>query len=93
MYAVDHSRRHGPSILEGVRRGTYDALTLSNVLDGPGPGPACRERLLGAARAALRPGGVLVLRSMRELPTTMGPHHAAEDRSMLWKSVAVCEMG
>jgi SAM-dependent methyltransferase len=76
--------------LQEVPPGTYDAVTLSNVLDGPGPG--YRDRLLRAAHAAVRPGGVLVLRSMRQPPLHLPPestNRATQDRSMLWDTVLV----
>ena len=76
--------------LEEVRPGTYDAVTLSNVLDGPGP--AYRNRLLRATRVALRPGGVMLLRSMREPTRHLPPgalNRATDDRSMLWGTVLV----
>ncbi|MDH6121005.1 hypothetical protein ABH930_005131 [Kitasatospora sp. GAS204A] len=70
----------------GLPAGAYDAVTLSNVLDGPGPEFA--RRLRAAVRHAVRPGGVVVLRSIRE-PGPAGPGLAAEDRSMLWGVVRV----
>ncbi|MCT9930769.1 BtaA family protein [Planotetraspora sp. A-T 1434] len=72
--------------LERVAPGTYDAVTLSNVLDGPGP--AFARRLRAAVRHAVRPGGVAVLRSFRE-PAASGPGRAADERSMLWGVVRV----
>ncbi|MGW4896712.1 DUF3419 family protein [Kitasatospora sp. NPDC004240] len=72
--------------LERSPAGHYDAVTLSNVLDGPGPGFA--RRLRAAVRHAVRPGGVAVLRSIRE-PGPAGPGAAAEDRSPLWGVVRV----
>ncbi|MBP0449000.1 DUF3419 family protein [Kitasatospora sp. RG8] len=72
--------------LERSPAGHYDAVTLSNVLDGPGP--AFARRLRTAVRHAVRPGGVVVLRSIRE-PGPAGPGAAAEDRSLLWGVVRV----
>ncbi|MGW3046069.1 hypothetical protein ACWC9T_40120 [Kitasatospora sp. NPDC001159] len=74
--------------LERSPAGHYDAVTLSNVLDGPGPGFA--RRLRAAVRHAVRPGGVAVLRSIRE-PGPAGPGAAAEDRSLLWGVVRVVQ--
>ncbi|GHF78094.1 hypothetical protein GCM10018790_65070 [Kitasatospora xanthocidica] len=74
---------HG-DVLEHLERSpaaAYDAVTLSNVLDGPDP--AFARRLLAAVRHAVRPGGVAVLRSVRE-PGPAGPGAAAEDRCPLW---------
>jgi hypothetical protein len=67
----------------------YDAVTLSNVLDGPSP--AFARRLRAAVRHAVRPGGVAVLRSVAE-PGADGPGLAAEDRSMLWGVVRVARL-
>ncbi|SEM26884.1 DUF3419 family protein [Streptacidiphilus jiangxiensis] len=76
--------------LERSPRGAYDAATLSNVLDGPGPQFA--RRLWAAVRHAVRPGGVVVWRSLRE-PGPAGPGQAAADRSMLWGVVRVERLG
>ncbi|MEV5609515.1 hypothetical protein [Streptomyces sp. NPDC052225] len=77
-------------ILERSPRGAYDAVTLSNVLDGPGR--AFAHRLRAAVRHAVRPGGVVVLRSFRE-PGPAGPGWAARDRSALWGVVRVVRLG
>ncbi|MER5598788.1 DUF3419 family protein [Streptomyces sp. NPDC002265] len=77
-------------VLEQAPRAAYDAVTLSNVLDGPGP--AFAGRLRAAVRRAVRPGGIVVLRSFRE-PTTTGPGWAAQDRSALWGVVRVVRLG
>ena len=76
--------------LEQAPRGGYDAVTLSNVLDGPGPDFA--RRLRAAVRHAVRPGGVVVLRSARE-PGRDGPGWAAQDRSALWGVVRAVRLG
>lgn len=76
--------------LERAPRGGYDAVTLSNVLDGPDPGFA--RRLRAAVRHAVRPGGVVVLRSARE-PGPDGPGWAARDRSPLWGVVRAVRLG
>jgi SAM-dependent methyltransferase len=76
--------------LERAPRGGYDAVTLSNVLDGPGPDFA--RRLRAAVRHAVRPGGVVVLRSARE-PGPDGPGWAAQDRSPLWGVVRAVRLG
>lgn len=75
--------------LEQSPAGHYDAVTLSNVLDGPGP--AFARRLRAAVRHGVRPGGVAVLRTVRE-PGAGGPGLAAEDRSMLWGAVRVVRL-
>ncbi|MFD7874900.1 hypothetical protein ACFV5G_12470 [Streptomyces sp. NPDC059766] len=77
-------------VLEQAPRAGYDAVTLSNVLDGPGP--AFASRLRAAVRRAVRPGGIVVLRSFGE-PTATGPGWAAQDRSALWGVVRVVVLG
>ena len=75
--------------LEACEPGRYDAVTLSNVLDGPGA--AFRERLRRAVRHAVRPGGIMVLRSFRE--PASDPGRARDDRSMVWGVVCVRRIG
>jgi SAM-dependent methyltransferase len=82
---------HG-DVLEHLERSpaaAYDAVTLSNVLDGPDP--AFARRLRAAVRHAVRPGGIAVLRSIRE-PGPAGPGAAAEDRCPLWGVVRVVRL-
>ncbi|PBC76235.1 hypothetical protein BX265_0941 [Streptomyces sp. TLI_235] len=76
--------------LERSAAGAYDAVTLSNVVDGPGPDFA--RRLRAAVEHAVRPGGVAVLRSLRE-PGPAGPGLAADDRSAIWGVVRVVRTG
>ncbi|MFJ5884742.1 DUF3419 family protein [Kitasatospora cineracea] len=76
--------------LERCAAGSYDAVTLSNVVDGPGPDFA--RRLRAAVEHAVRPGGTAVVRSLRE-PGPGGPGRAAEDRSMIWGVVRVVRTG
>lgn len=76
--------------LERSAAGSYDAVTLSNVVDGPGPRFA--RRLRAAVEHAVRPGGTAVVRSLRE-PGPGGPGLAAEDRSMIWGVVRVVRTG
>ncbi|GAA1893636.1 hypothetical protein [Streptantibioticus ferralitis] len=70
--------------LESVTPGSYDAITLSNVLDGPGSSYA--RRLRTAVERAVRPGGVAVLRSLR------GPG-STDDRCPLWGTVHLTRIG
>jgi hypothetical protein len=76
--------------LETVPVRSYDAVTLSNVLDGPGR-PFAR-RLRAAVERAVRPGGVAVLRSVRE---ASGPATdvAAAERCPLWGTVRTRRIG
>ncbi|MEV1025106.1 DUF3419 family protein [Streptomyces sp. NPDC050264] len=76
--------------LEQAPAGSYDAVTLSNILDGPGPDFA--RRLRTAVRHAVRPGGVVVIRSFRE-PGPAGAGWASQDRSALWGIVRVIRLG
>lgn len=76
--------------LEHSAAGSYDAVTLSNVVDGPGPHFA--RRLRAAVEHAVRPGGIAVVRSLRE-PGPAGPGLAAEDRSMIWGVVRAVRTG
>lgn len=69
--------------LESVPAGHYDALSLSNVLDGAPPEYGARLKV--AVRHAVRPGGAVVLRSLAE-PAPGDAGLAAEDAAMIWGS-------
>ncbi|CAL9450345.1 hypothetical protein SUDANB121_02443 [Nocardiopsis dassonvillei] len=77
--------------LESVPARTYDAVTLSNVLDGPGP--AYRRRLRAAVERAVRPGGTAVLRSVGGTPGSAAAERAAEERCPLWGSLYATAVG
>lgn len=75
--------------LRQVPAGRYDAVSLSNVLDGPSPDFA--DRLREALHHAVRPGGPVVLRSFHDRPPL--PGRPLADRCPLWGAVVAVESG
>lgn len=71
--------------LEREPPASFDAFTLSNILDGAGESGALR--LWQAVRRAGKAGAIALLRSFAEPRDPAHAMLAAEDRSMLWGSV------
>ncbi len=77
--------------LESCPKGSFDAFTLSNIVDGAGSD--FRNRLLTAVRRSARTGAVAILRSFGEPVTPEAAEMAARDRALIWGSIDVLRVG
>jgi S-adenosylmethionine:diacylglycerol 3-amino-3-carboxypropyl transferase len=77
--------------LESCGPASFEAFSLSNILDGAPAGYA--DRLHRAVRRAAVPGAVLVSRSFAEPVSEMKSNWAGRDRSFLWGIVSVTSIG
>jgi S-adenosylmethionine:diacylglycerol 3-amino-3-carboxypropyl transferase len=75
------------AFLEQAPPASFDAFTLSNILDATGAG--YRRRLLAAVARAAAPGAIAVLRSFGEPHSEDARRLAARDRALLWGSIEV----
>jgi hypothetical protein len=73
--------------LERCRRSSFDAFSLSNILDGADDRFA--KRLFAAVRRSAAPGAVIVLRSLAEAHSEEEARRAADERSLIWGRVRV----
>jgi S-adenosylmethionine:diacylglycerol 3-amino-3-carboxypropyl transferase len=75
------------AFLESEPPGSFDGITLSNILDGADE--AYRARLVAAVKRAAAPDGMTVLRSFGDAEADSPFDRAEDDRAMLWGSVLV----
>jgi len=75
------------AFLESSAPASFDAFSLSNIVDGASP--AYIERLRAAVRRAAAPKAIAIVRSFAEPRAPNPQNHAGRDRSLVWGSVDV----
>ena len=73
--------------LEACAPGSFEGITLSNILDGADS--EYSARLFDAVRRAAAPGAVMILRSFREPAGDEEARWANRDRALFWGSIRV----
>jgi S-adenosylmethionine:diacylglycerol 3-amino-3-carboxypropyl transferase len=76
--------------LESCAPSSFDAFTLSNILDGAGA--AHRDRLLAAVIRAAAPGAMVILRTLGEPADPGQASWAREDRALIWGGILVARV-
>lgn len=73
--------------LERCPRGSFEAFSLSNILDGAEDRYA--KRLFGAVRRAAAPDSAVIVRTFGEPANEYEARHAVDDRALIWGGIAV----
>jgi S-adenosylmethionine:diacylglycerol 3-amino-3-carboxypropyl transferase len=88
--AIRFACEDATSYLEHCKPASFDAFSLSNIVDGS---PSFyMARLCRAIERAARPGAVVVTRSFAEPGRAINKNFAARDRSMIWGTVHVTDV-